>query len=155
MKSPIFIIDYKFYDSSLTCLQTCSYIMYYVVHKFPNLSRVVIHLGTCAHPVANNKCRESFHVMKNMVVDGVCCTPTATTLTIVLFTNKTFLFHHLFNEDGQGPMEFFKGEKLDQMLLKFVPLCSLNICNFIASLKHCLSNFNSIDYILKLKALFG
>jgi hypothetical protein len=29
--------------------------MYYVVHKFANLSKATIHLGTHAHPVANNK----------------------------------------------------------------------------------------------------
>jgi len=52
-------------------------------------------------------------------------------------------------------VEFLKGQKLDQMLLKFIPLCSLGIRNLIASLKHCPSNFGSIDYILKLKALFG
>jgi len=39
------------------------------------------------------------------------------------------------------------------MLLKFAHLCSPGICNFIASLKHCPSNFGSIDCILKLKAL--
>jgi hypothetical protein len=80
-----------------------------------------------------------------MVVDEVCRMPTPTTSVIALSTNKTFLFRHLFNEDGQGPMELFKGEKLDQMLLKFVPLCSLGICNLIASLKHCHGNSDSID----------
>jgi hypothetical protein len=29
------------------------------------------------------------------------------------------------NEDGKGPMELFKGEKLDQMLLKFAPFAPL------------------------------
>jgi hypothetical protein len=90
-----------------------------------------------------------------MVVDEVCCTLTTTISTIVLSLNKTFMFCHLFNEDGQGLVEFLKGQKLDQMLLKFIPLCSLGIRNLIASLKHCPSNFGSIDYILKLKALFG
>jgi hypothetical protein len=61
----------------------------------------------------------------------------------------------LFNEDGEGHVQLFKGEKLNQMLLKFAPLCSLGIHNLIASLKHRPSNFGSIDCILKLKALFG
>jgi hypothetical protein len=52
-------------------------------------------------------------------------------------------------------VELFKGEKLDQMLLKFALLCSLGIHNLIVSLKHHLGNFNFIDYILKLKALYG
>jgi hypothetical protein len=50
-------------------------------------------------------------------------------------------------------MEFLKGEKQNQMLLKFTPSCSPGICNFIASLKQHPSNSGSIDYILKLKAL--
>jgi len=88
--------------------------------------------------------------MKNMVVDEVYHTPIVTTLAITLSTNKTFFPHHLFNKDGQSPIELFKGEKLDQMLLKFAPLCSLGIHNFITSLKHHSSNSSSIDCILKL-----
>jgi hypothetical protein len=73
--------------------------MYYVVHKFPNLLKAVIHLGTHAHPVVDGKCKKSFQEMKNMVVDEVYCTPTTTTLTIVLFMSKTFIFCRLFNKD--------------------------------------------------------
>jgi hypothetical protein len=127
--------------------------MYYVVHKFPNLSKAIIHLGTHAHSIANGKCRESFQEMKYMVEDKVCHTPTITTSTIALFTNKTFLYCHLFKKDGQGLL--LKGEKLHQMLLKFSPLCSPGIRNLIASLKHHPNNFDFIDCILKLKALFG
>jgi hypothetical protein len=61
-----------------------------------------------------------------MVVDEVYHTSTLTSLTIALFMNKTFLFRHLFNEDGKGHVEFFKGEKLNQTLLKFIPLCFPN-----------------------------
>jgi hypothetical protein len=71
-----------------------------------------------------------------MVVDKVCCLLITIILAIILFVSKTFLSHHLLNEDGKGPMKLFKGEKLDQMLLKFVPLCSLSIRNLIVSLKH-------------------
>jgi len=56
-----------------------------------------------------------------MVVDEVYCTPTATTLAIALSMNKTFLSCNLFNKDGKGLVEFFKGEKLNQMLLKCAP----------------------------------
>jgi len=90
-----------------------------------------------------------------MVVDEVCHTPTTTTSVIVLSMSKTFFSCHLFNKDGKGPMELFKGEKLDQTLLMFAPLRSLGICNLIASPNHHLGNSNSIDCILKLKALFG
>jgi hypothetical protein len=75
--------------------------------------------------------------------------------TIASFASKTFISRHLFNKDGKGPTEFIKGEKLNQMLLKFIPFCSLGICNLIVSLKHRLNNLGSIDYIFKLKALFG
>jgi hypothetical protein len=64
-----------------------------------------------------------------MVVDEVHCMLTATTLAIALFASLTFLSHHLFDEDGKGPMEFFKGENLNQLWLKFVHLRSPNICN--------------------------
>jgi len=46
--------------------------MYYVVHKFLNLSKATIHLGTHAHLIINDKCKQSFQEMKNMVVDDVC-----------------------------------------------------------------------------------
>jgi hypothetical protein len=58
--------------------------MYCVVHKFSNLSRTTIHLGIHAHPIAKGKCKESFKEMKNIVVNEVYCTPTTTTLVIVL-----------------------------------------------------------------------
>jgi hypothetical protein len=90
-----------------------------------------------------------------MVTDEVYCTPIATSLAIIFSMNKIFLFHHLFNEDGQGPMELLKGEKLNQTLLKFAPMCSLGIHNLIASLKHHPDNLISFDCIFKLKALFG
>jgi hypothetical protein len=86
--------------------------MYYVVHKYLNLG-AVIHLGTHAHPVANNKCGKSFQEMKNMVANKVCCMPTTTILIIALFVNKTFFSYHLFNENGEGPIKLLKGDKLD------------------------------------------
>jgi hypothetical protein len=70
-----------------------------------------------------------------------------------MFVSKIFLFRHLFNKDGEGPMELVKGEKLDQILLKFTPLCSHSIHKMITSLKHYPGNFGSINCILKLKAL--
>jgi hypothetical protein len=90
-----------------------------------------------------------------MVVDEVCRTPTATSLVITLFTNKSFLSRHLFNEDGNGHVEFLRGAKVNKMLLKFVPLCSLNICNLVALLKHHLDKASPLDCILKLKTLFS
>jgi hypothetical protein len=84
-----------------------------------------------------------------VATDEVYHMPIATTLTIILSSNKTFVFHHLFNEDGQSLIELLKGDKLDQMLLKFVPLFSPSILNFIISLKHRSNNSSSIDCILR------
>ncbi len=53
--------------------------------------------------------------MKNMVVNEVYCTLTTTTLAIVSLTSKTFFSHHLFNEDGEDPMELLNGKKLNQI----------------------------------------
>jgi hypothetical protein len=87
-----------------------------------------------------------------MVVEKVCCMLIVTSSAIILFLNKTFLSCRLFNRDGKGPMELLKGEKLNQTLLKFTTLCSLNIRNLIVLLKHCANNLGSLDCILKLKA---
>jgi hypothetical protein len=47
-----------------------------------------------------------------MVTNEVCHTQATIASIIVLFTNKTFLSYHLFNENGEGLVDFFKGEKL-------------------------------------------
>jgi hypothetical protein len=52
-----------------------------------------------------------------MVVDKVYHMPTATSSLFLCLQIKGFFFRHLFNEDGKGPMELFKGEKLNQTLL--------------------------------------
>ncbi len=87
-----------------------------------------------------------------MVTNEVCCMPTATFLVITLFTSKTFISRHLFNEDRQGLMELLKGEKLNQTLLKFAPMCFPSIHNLIKASSRYSS---SLDCILKLKARFG
>jgi hypothetical protein len=51
--------------------------------------------------------------MKNTVINEVYYTPIATILTIALFVNKIFLFHHSFNKDEKGHVDLLKGEKLD------------------------------------------
>jgi hypothetical protein len=76
----------------------------------------------------------------------------STSFAITLVVNKTFLYHHLFNENGEGPIELLKGEKFDQTMSKFAPLFSFNIQNLIASFKHRFKNMSSIDCIIMLKA---
>jgi hypothetical protein len=114
--------------------------MYYVVHSLSDLSRATIHLGTHAHHVFEGKCNEYFKEMKIMVTKEVLCTPNSISFVISLAVSKTFLSHHLFNEDGEVHVELLKGEKLNQAMLMFVPLCFPNIRNLISSIKHCPGN---------------
>ncbi len=55
------------------------------------------------------------------------CTPRATMLAIVLATSKIFLLEHLLNVDGQGLVEVLKGQKLHQVIDKFLVISSLNV----------------------------
>jgi hypothetical protein len=72
--------------------------------------------------------------------------------TIALNVIKSFLAHHLFNEDGEGLVEILQGEKLDKVINKFQPLCSPKIQNLIASFKHNANSKDPMDNILfKLK----
>ncbi len=57
-----------------------------------------------------------------MVVKEVLCMPNVRSSVISLVVSKTFLFHHLFNEDGQGIVKLLKGDKLNETLLKFTAL---------------------------------
>jgi hypothetical protein len=50
--------------------------------------------------------------------------PNFTSFAITLIVNKTFLYH-LFNENGEGPIELLKGEKFNQTMSTFAPLCPL------------------------------
>ncbi len=50
-------------------------------------------------------------------------TPSVTPFAIALVVCKTFLFDHLFNEDGDRLMELLKGNKLYQVMDKFTPFC--------------------------------
>jgi hypothetical protein len=91
--------------------------MYYVVHFLFNLFRTTIHLGTHAHLVFDGKCMEPFKEMENMVAKEVLCMPNATSSTMTLLMSKTFLFRHLFNENGQSIVELLKGDKFNETLL--------------------------------------
>jgi hypothetical protein len=81
-------------------------------------------------------CKKSFEEIKVLVEGQVSCTFDAKIFAIVLNVNKASLPHHLFNENGEGPMEFFQGEKFDKVMDKFEPFYSPNIWNLIASFKH-------------------
>jgi hypothetical protein len=59
-----------------------------------------------------------------VVVEKVFRMPNFTSFAITLIVNKTFLYH-LFNENGEGPIELLKGEKFNQTMSTFAPLCPL------------------------------
>jgi hypothetical protein len=87
-----------------------------------------------AHLDVEGKCKEA---MENMVAKEVLYMPNVTSSTIALAINNTFLFHHLFNEHGEGLMELLKDKKLNQTMSKFASMCSPKHtqldCNFQAS----------------------
>jgi hypothetical protein len=87
-----------------------------------------------------------------VVVDKAFSMPNSTSFAKALIVNKTSLYHHLFNENGEGLIELLKGENFNQTMSKFAPLCSFNIHNLIASFKHHLENMSFIDCIIMLKA---
>ncbi len=61
------------------------------------------------------------------------------------------MVEHLFNEDGEGPTIFLKGDKLHQVMDKFMTLCFPNIRKLMALFKHHSNNKGYIDNILVLK----
>ncbi len=151
--SSSYTIVHKVCGLSPMCAQTCICCMYYVVHSLFDLSRTSIHLKTHAHLIYERKCTKSLEKMKSMVAEEVLHMPNVTSSVISLAMSKTFLSHHLFNEDGEVPMELLKGEKLNQAMLMFVPLCYPNIRNLISSFKHHSRNMGSFYSILMLKFL--
>jgi hypothetical protein len=77
--------------------------------------------------VVEGRSREVLDQVKSLVKEDMSCTPRVIVLTIVLTSSKTFLSEHLLNKDGEGPVEFFKGDKLCQMMDKFIMVSSPNI----------------------------
>jgi hypothetical protein len=74
--------------------------------------------------------------VKSLVEEEVSRTLGAITLTIALATSKTFLCMHLLNKDGEGLVEVMKGNKLCQVMDKFITLASPNVHNLVTSFKH-------------------
>jgi len=102
----------KIYNSGLLCVNLCVARMYYVMHKQKNLIRTMIHLDTHDHPMVESHFKEVFKQVKSLVKDKVSCTPWATTSTIVLVANKTFLSKPLLNEDGKRLVEIVNEDQL-------------------------------------------
>jgi len=100
------------------------------------LIQVTIHLGLHEHPMVEGCSKKVFEQVKSLVEDEASCTPRATVSTITLAANKTFLSEHLLNENGLGPVEVLKGDKLCQVMDKFLVLSSPNVWNLVTSFKH-------------------
>jgi len=64
---------------------------------------------------------------------------------------QNLLAKHSFNGDGEGLLEFLKGNKLHQVMDKFMTLCCPNVRNLVALFKHHPNNKGYIDNILALK----
>jgi hypothetical protein len=78
--------------------------------------------------------------VKFLVQDEVSCNLSTTLSATSLIVNIFFLSKHLFNKDGDKPIELLKGDKLYQVMDKFTTLYSLYIQNLVAFYKQRLNN---------------
>jgi hypothetical protein len=85
------------------------------------------------HPMAEGHSREMFKQVKSLIQEEAFDTLGVTMLAIALATSKTFLLEHLLNKDGQGLVEVLKGDKLRQVMDKFIALFSPIVWNLITS----------------------
>jgi hypothetical protein len=122
------------------------------MHKQANLIQMVIHLGTHDHPIIEGKCKIVMEQVEFLVQDKVFHSLSTTLLAISLATNKTFLFKHSLNKDGDEPIEPLKGDKLHQVMDKFTILCSPNIQNFVVSYNQRLGNRRYVSNVSSFKA---
>jgi hypothetical protein len=83
--------------------------------------------------------------------EEVSHTPFVTNFAIDLIKSKTFLFVNLLIEDGDGLVELLQGEKLNELMDKFVEFYFPNIKNLISSLKHHPRNQSYLFNIVGLK----
>ncbi len=72
----------------------------------------MIHPGLHKHLVVDGKCRESTDETRRLIIEEVDHTPYAKIYVILLNASKTFLVMHLFDDNGDGPIELLKGEQL-------------------------------------------
>jgi hypothetical protein len=101
--------------------------------------RVVIHFKRHAQLVQDDMCKESLEEIKTLVENEVSRTPNVKNSTIGFFMSNSFLSQHLFNEDGDNPIELLKGEHLNKVMDNFMPLCFPNICK-VNNVVHAPSN---------------
>jgi hypothetical protein len=85
------------------------------------------------HPMAKGRSREMFKQVKSLIQEEAFHTLGVTMLAIALATSKTFLLEYLLNKDRQRLVEVLKGDKLRQVMDKFIALFSPNVWNLITS----------------------
>ncbi len=116
-------------------MKLCPTRMYNIVQKQDNLTQASIHLGLHDHPMVEGHLRKMFEQVKYLVKEEASCTPWAIMSTIAFATSKTSLLEHLMNMDGQEQVEVLKGDKLRQVMDKFLTLSFPNVWNLIV-VKH-------------------
>lgn len=67
------------------------------------------------HRVVDGKCRKFVNKIIRLITEEVNHILDAKISATSLNANKTFLATHLFNDNGDGPMELMKGEQLKQI----------------------------------------
>ncbi len=120
----------KFYHAPPFCVIDYNGQIYYVVHKLQSILRVVIYLGIHKHPMADGKCKKFVNKTKRLITKEVNHMFDAKIFVISLSASKTFLVTHLFDDNGDGPMELLKGEQLKHIQDKFF---ELNLPNHVLS----------------------
>jgi hypothetical protein len=96
-----------------------------------------------------------FKQIESLVEEEASRTPRATMLAIALAISKTSLSEYLLNEDGQVLVEVLKGDKLCQVMDKFIVLFSPYVWNLVASFKYRLGDIGYISSILAFKTNNG
>ncbi len=142
---------YETYNITPFYVMLCLAHMYYVMHKQENLTRMAIHLGLHDHPMVKGRSRKVFEQVKSLIEEEAFHTLKA----IAFAVNKFFLSKHLLNGDGQGPVEVLKGDKLCQVMDKFLALFSPNVHNLVTSFKRRLRNRRYVSNIFILKVNSG
>ncbi len=144
-------LECKFCHVPSLCIAGCSGKIFFVMHKFHSLSRVIIHLRVHNHLVANGKCGEFLEETRRLIVEEVDYTPNAKMFTISLSASKTFWARNLLDDYSNGKVGLLKVEQLEQIHDKFCKFSSPNVCNLVASFKHRLGG-GYIDIIVELKS---
>ncbi len=127
------------------------------LHLFQQVTSITISVhwhfehGQHEHLVVKGNCREVVEQVKALIQEEVFCTLS----TIVLVASKSFLSHHLLNEDGEGLVETLKRKKLCPVMENFTTLYSPNVRNLVSSFKHILGNRGYTSSIMALKANIG